>query len=48
MAEIWVVLGHSAVILKNEKWSANNGDSIPGPRLTYPSARPEREKEIDR
>ena len=23
---IWVVFGHSAVILKNQKWLANNGD----------------------
>ena len=31
MAAIWVVIGHSAVISKNEKRSANNGDSYSGP-----------------
>ena len=31
MAAIWVVFGHSAVISKNKKWSANNGDSNPEP-----------------
>ena len=28
MAEIWVVLGHSAVIPNNEKWPADIGDGI--------------------
>ena len=31
MAAIWIVFGHSAVISKNEKWPANNGDSNLGP-----------------
>ena len=29
MVAIWVVFGHSAVISKNEKGSANNRDSNP-------------------
>ena len=33
MAAIWVVLGHSAMISKNEKWSANDGDSNPRPQI---------------
>ena len=40
MAAIWVVFGHLAVISKNGKWSAYNGDLNPGPRLAYQSARP--------
>ena len=31
MAAIWVVLGHSVVISKNEKWPADIGGSNPGP-----------------
>ena len=37
MAAIWVVFGHSAVISKNEKWSAIRTRD---PRLAYPSAKP--------
>ena len=31
MAAIWVIFGHSAVIVNNDKWSADIEGSNPGP-----------------
>ena len=36
MAAIWVVLGHSAVILNNEKWPADIGGMDTGPEIRMP------------